>query len=236
MAEFMGQFREQIKLPSSTFVNLNEGFETAKTITLRSGKEVGTTPQTSKSSQNEDEKLLLEEEEDAKTTTRFKQSKKEENEKDILETFRKVQVNITLLDAIKQVPKYAKFLKKALHNKEKDFEQGSSTDLGASINGLPYSIYASMNLGELKNDDVNHLIFPADFYVLDMEDSTHSAPLPILLGRPFMKSAYTKIDVFKGTLTVEFDGEIIDFNISEAIRNTLKAKMGMPLKQPLQEE
>ncbi|CAL9000839.1 unnamed protein product [Prunus brigantina] len=42
---------------------------------------------------------------------RFMQSKKEENEKDILETFRKVQVNIPLLDAIKQVPKYAKFLK-----------------------------------------------------------------------------------------------------------------------------
>ncbi|XP_068315021.1 uncharacterized protein [Pyrus communis] len=39
------------------------------------------------------------------------QTKKEEAEKDILETFRKVQVNIPLLDAIKQVPRYAKFLK-----------------------------------------------------------------------------------------------------------------------------
>ncbi|KAM2757211.1 hypothetical protein PS2_018988 [Malus domestica] len=39
------------------------------------------------------------------------QSKKEEAEKDILETFRKVQVNIPLLDVIKQVPRYAKFLK-----------------------------------------------------------------------------------------------------------------------------
>ncbi|KAM1908062.1 hypothetical protein ACFX14_027623 [Malus domestica] len=42
---------------------------------------------------------------------RFMQSKKEEAENDILETFRKVQVNIPLLDAIKQVPRYAKFLK-----------------------------------------------------------------------------------------------------------------------------
>ncbi|KAM1109890.1 hypothetical protein ACFX19_009354 [Malus domestica] len=41
----------------------------------------------------------------------FMQSKKDESDKDILDTFRKVQVNITLLDAIKQVPKYAKFLK-----------------------------------------------------------------------------------------------------------------------------
>ncbi|KAM1024905.1 hypothetical protein ACFX2C_038138 [Malus domestica] len=114
-------------------------------------------------------------------------------------------------------------------------------DLGASINVMLYSIYASMNLGELKNDgviiqladrsnaypkgvledvlvQVNHLIFPADFYVLEMEDSAHSTPMPILLGRPFMKIAHTKIDVYKGTLTMEFDGDIIDFNISEAIR------------------
>ncbi|KAM1227677.1 hypothetical protein ACFX2J_006863 [Malus domestica] len=222
MAEFMGQFREQGKLPSSTIVNPNGGFETAKAITLRSGKEVGTNPQTSKSSQKKDEKLILEEEEQplpqpSKPSTpsnsgkvgsnsilsnpippnvpfpsRFKQSKKEENETDILETFKKVHINISLLDAIKQVSKYAKFFKelcttrKRISNKEMVW--------------------------------VNHLIFPADFYVLDMEDSAHSTPLSILLGRPFMKTAHTKIDVFKGTLTMEFDGEIIDFNIFEAIR------------------
>ncbi|KAM2360761.1 hypothetical protein ACFXTH_003115 [Malus domestica] len=65
---------------------------------------------------------------------------------------------------------------------------------------------------------VDHLVFPADFYVLEMEDSNHSSQLPILLGRPFMKTARTKIDVFKGTLTMEFDGEVIDFNISDAMR------------------
>ncbi|KAM1271307.1 hypothetical protein ACFX2J_032145 [Malus domestica] len=42
---------------------------------------------------------------------RFIQTKKDESDKDILDTFRKVQVNIPFLDAIKQVPKYAKFLK-----------------------------------------------------------------------------------------------------------------------------
>ncbi|CAN6557521.1 unnamed protein product [Malus baccata var. baccata] len=58
------------------------------------------------------------------TRTATRSLKKEENEKDILETFRKVQVNIPLLDAIKQVPRYAKFLKelcttrKRISNKE----------------------------------------------------------------------------------------------------------------------
>ena len=232
MAEFMGQFREQGKLPSSTIVNPKGGFETAKAITLRSGKEIGTNPKTSKQSQKEDEKLVPEEEEEDKATTReeqtlpqpskaptpsnsgkvgsnsipsnlippnvpfpsrFMQSKKEESEKDILEIFRKVQVNIPLLDAIKQVPKYDKFFKKlcttnkripekeVVHVSEnvsavlqrklppKNKDPGSFTtpcvigntrfehamlDLGASINVMPYLVYASMNLGELKNDGV----------------------------------------------------------------------------------
>jgi len=38
-------------------------------------------------------------------------SKKEDIEKEILEVFKKVELNIPLLDAIKQMPKYAKFLK-----------------------------------------------------------------------------------------------------------------------------
>ncbi|KAM2409068.1 hypothetical protein ACFX1X_028019 [Malus domestica] len=320
MAKFMGQFsKEEGKLPSSTDVNPKGGFESAKAITLRSGKEVGSNPQPSKSTQTEDKKMQSEEKElglptvrieqsllqppthlnsttkgklgsnsmtfnsippNAPFPRRFVQAKKDESDKDILDIFRNVQVNIPLLDAIKQVPKYAKFLKelcttrKRASNKNvvrvsenvsavlqrklppkcKDLDsftipcvigntrfESAMLDLGASINVMPYSIYASMNLGELKNDgviiqladtsnaypkgvledvlvQVNHPVFPADFYMLEMEDSNHSSQLPILLGRPFMKTARIKIDVFKGTLTMEFDGEVIDFNISDAMR------------------
>ncbi|CAN6542261.1 unnamed protein product [Malus baccata var. baccata] len=322
IAEFVGQFREQGKLPNSTVVNPNGGFESAKAISLRSGKQVGSDPQPSNSCSNEVEELIIEEEEQSTPTERvetslpqapkapkpsklankgkevpilinsnvvppnvsfprrFMQSKKEEAEKDILETFRKVQVNIPLLDAIKQVPRYAKFLKelcttrKRISSKEvvkvsenvsavlqrklptKCKDPGSFTipcvigntrfesamlDLGASINVMPYSIYASMHLGELKKDgviiqladrsnaypngvledvlvQVNHLIFLTDFYVLEMDESDHSSTLPILLGRPFMKTARTKIDVFNGTLTMEFDGEVINFNLSDSIK------------------
>ncbi|XP_027156215.1 uncharacterized protein LOC113756986, partial [Coffea eugenioides] len=40
---------------------------------------------------------------------------------------------------------------------------------------------------------IDNLIFPADFYVLDMEDDNSNSS-PILLGRPFLKTARTKID------------------------------------------
>ncbi|CAN6547390.1 unnamed protein product [Malus baccata var. baccata] len=291
-----GKFRDPGQLPSSTIPNPKGGFESAKAITLRSGKEVG-------AGHNEDDILQLEEEASRLSTakvvppllpplpqvlnvpnlpnlshkgknvsnsvhtnvfpsnvpfpSRFMQTKKEEAEKDILETFRKVQVNIPLLDAIKQVLRYAKFLKelcttrKRMSTKEvvkvgenvsailqrklppKCKDPGSFTipcvigntrfesamlDLGASINVMPYSIYASMNLGTLKNDGVNHLVFPADFYVLEMDESDHAPSLPILLGRPFMKTAQTKIDVYSGTLSMEFDGEVVNFNLSDSIK------------------
>ncbi|CAN6554915.1 unnamed protein product [Malus baccata var. baccata] len=311
IAEFVGKFRDPGQLPSSTIPNPKGGFESAKAITLRSGKEVGA-GSSSKTGHNEDELMQMEEEESKQPTTkvvpplpqvpnvpnlpnsvhtnvfpsnvpfpsRFMQTKKEEAEKDILETFRKVQVNIPLLDAIKQVPRYAKFLKelcttrKRMSTKEvvkvgenvsailqrklppKCKDPGSFTipcvigntrfesamlDLGASINVMPYSIYASMNLGALKNDgviiqladrsnaypkgvledvlvQVNHLVFPADFYVLEMDESDHAPSLPILLGRPFMKTARTKIDVYSGTLSMEFDGEVVNFNLSDSIK------------------
>ncbi|CAN6552334.1 unnamed protein product [Malus baccata var. baccata] len=321
IAEFVGQFRDQGRLPSSTVANPKGGFETAKAITLRSGKQVGTEPQASNSSKKEDEKLLFEEEPQTSTTarkdktmpqppiaplpcptpkvshnstqsssiplnvpfpSRFMQAKNDEEEKDILETFRKVHVNIPLLDAIKQIPKYAKFLKKLCTTRNRIREKevvhvsenvsallqrklppkckdpGSFTipcvigntrfdhamlDLGASINVMPYSVYASMNLGELKHDgviiqladrsnaypkgvledvlvQVDHLIFPADFYVLDMEDSVHSPSSPLLLGRPFMKTAQTKIDVAKGAVTMAFGGDMINFKVSESTENT----------------
>ena len=125
--------------------------------------------------------------------SRFAKTKKEENEKEILDTFQKVQVNIPLLDAIKQVPRYAKFLKELCTNKRKlkDDEKVSvgenvsailqrkippkckglgnfiipctigntrfektMLDLGASINVMPYSIYASLNLGPLEETGV----------------------------------------------------------------------------------
>ena len=45
--------------------------------------------------------------------------KMEEVDKEILETFRKVEVNIPLLDALKQIPRYVKFLKELCTHKRK---------------------------------------------------------------------------------------------------------------------
>ncbi|RVW77700.1 hypothetical protein CK203_053380 [Vitis vinifera] len=80
---------------------------------------------------------------------------------EILEVLRQVKVNILLLDMIKQVPTYAKFLKdlctikRGLNVNKKAFlteqvVEKALLDLGASVNLLPYSIYKQLGLGELQ--------------------------------------------------------------------------------------
>ncbi|KAG8486067.1 hypothetical protein CXB51_019448 [Gossypium anomalum] len=47
------------------------------------------------------------------------QYRKGKEEKEILETFKNIKINISLLDAIKQILRYAKFFKKLCTNKRK---------------------------------------------------------------------------------------------------------------------
>ena len=61
--------------------------------------------------------------------------KMEEAEKEILETFRKVVVNIPLLDAIKKIPRYAKFLKELCTHKRK-LKGNERISMGRNVSAL----------------------------------------------------------------------------------------------------
>ncbi|KAK8370748.1 hypothetical protein V6Z12_A01G198400 [Gossypium hirsutum] len=113
-------------------------------------------------------------------------------------------------------------------------------DIEASINVMSFSVYESLNAGFLTKTGViiqledksivhpegalegllvkvNELIFPTDFYIIKMEEDSTLESSGILLGRPFLSTANTKIDVRSGTLTMEFNGEIVKFNVYGAI-------------------
>jgi hypothetical protein len=66
---------------------------------------------------------------------------------------------------------------------------------------------------------IDSLVIPCDFYILDMEhDSCDSSNnTPILFGRPFLKTANTKIDCGKDTLSMEVGDEKIEFNFHDAM-------------------
>ncbi|RDY05529.1 hypothetical protein CR513_10619, partial [Mucuna pruriens] len=206
-------------------------------------------------------------------------TKKLDFDEELLRMFRKVEINIPLLDAIKQIPKYAKFLKElCVHKRKKmkgsverggivmtltrneDFTVGAQTlpkkcrdpeifsipctignctftdamlDLGASINVMPICPCPSQR-AYLPNG----LIFPTDFYVLDMEDETSGKRPTLILGRPFLMTAKTKIDVYSGTLSMEFGDTLVQFNIFEAMKHPTEdhSLFGIDLIEELVEE
>ncbi|XP_057779668.1 uncharacterized protein LOC130998253 [Salvia miltiorrhiza] len=220
---------------------------------------------------------------DAPYPGRLRQKAKEKEASEMMKMFQKVELSIPLLDAIRQIPKYAKFLKDLCSRKVKMDEEvryvmGESVsaviqrklptkrkdpgmftipcniggtnmdkammDLGASINVMSLAVYKRFNIGEMRNTrvviqladrcnaypegvvedvliKVGDLIFPADFYVLDTGPETGENA--ILLGRPFMMTAGTKIDMKTEILTCEFDGIHEEFNIYE----TMKRKQSM---------
>ncbi|PIN17394.1 DNA-directed DNA polymerase [Handroanthus impetiginosus] len=277
LATSLNRLESQGKLPSQTVINPKQN---ASAITLRNSKELREPTKIAKKRSPEEEtekEVAIPPSQSQKPggelpnpmvvqtpfPERFSKSKKQEEEKEILETFRKVEVNIHLLDAIKQIPRYAKFLKELCSNKKKlkgnerisvgenvsavlqrklppkckdpgifsipckignVRNENAMCDLGASINVIPFSIYSSLNVGPLKEMGV--IIQLADRSVVYLEgvledvlvqdNSPNSTQ--ILLGRPFLRTSRTKIDVHDGTLTMEFDGEIIKFNIYDAMK------------------
>ncbi|KAL7610709.1 hypothetical protein Lser_V15G12116 [Lactuca serriola] len=310
LATSMSKLESQGKLPAQTEKNPKHS---ACAITLRNGKE----HEGPKMIEEEEEEMELEKEDEksktpskqvpieAKVTpppfpSRLNKSKREREDNEIMDMFRKVEVNIPLIDVIKQVPRYAKFLKELCTSKKKLKENETvkvgenvsvvlqkrlpqkckdpgvftvpcklgnlhvpraMLDLGASINVLPYSIFKTLNIGTLKKTgviiqlvdrslvhpkgvledmlvQVNELVFPADFYVLDMDDDDSPNLSSILLGRPFLKTARMKIDVYDGTLSMEFDGEVINFNIYDAMRypSDISSLNFMDVTEPLTEE
>ncbi|XP_017984308.1 PREDICTED: uncharacterized protein LOC108663603 [Theobroma cacao] len=101
------------------------------------------------------------------------------------------------------------------------------SDLGVSINLMPWSIFEKLSLGEYKPTSVtlqladrsyvylrgiiedvlvkvDKFIFPIDFIILDMEEDRQ---IPIILGRPFLATARALIDVEKGELTLRIQDQ-----------------------------
>jgi hypothetical protein len=213
------------------------------------------------------------------------QKKNNRYRREFIELFKKVNINIPLLDAIKQFPPYAKFLKELCTNKRKFTKdeqitlseevsavllgklppklkdpgsftvpctignkgfEGAMLDLGASINLMPYHIYKTLSLDDIKPLNIvlkmadqrkvtprgvvenilvkiDELLIPADFVVLDIKEGAigDENEAPIILGRPFMATAGTKIDVQKGILTMTVFDTTVGFRIFDAIRSPM---------------
>ncbi|XP_074370557.1 uncharacterized protein LOC141711774 [Apium graveolens] len=302
-------FREQGALPSQPDVNVKEQ---CKVITLRSGRELPEIaaptlkdeilpPKKRKTHQvnMEISESVDDEPEREKPTQkvpmkpyippipfpqRLKNCKLEKQYEIFLKMFCEIHISIPFVDALAQIPLYAKFMNEVLSNRKKFEEVKTITlheectsviqytippklkdprifslpctigeigikkalcDLGASVSLMPLSIYKRLNLGELKKirislhlidksikyplgvlEDVllkvDRFIIPCDFVVLELNED---ADIPIILGRPFLATAGTNIDVKAGKLTLNVGEVKVDFDLNQAVKG-LSVKTG----------
>ncbi|XP_024022975.1 uncharacterized protein LOC112092050 [Morus notabilis] len=208
---------------------------------------------------------------------RFQKQQQHKQFGKFLNVLKQLHINIPLVEALEQMPTYAKFMKDMLTKKRRfgEFETmaltkecsvilqsklppklsdpGSFTipcsigdtycgralcDLGASINLMPMSFFKQLGICEArpttvtlqfadrsfvypegKIEDVlvrvDKFIFLVDFIVLDYEPDKE---VPIILGRPFLATGRTLIDVQKGELTMRVHDEQVTFNVFKAMQ------------------
>ncbi|GJR73336.1 hypothetical protein Tco_0085701 [Tanacetum coccineum] len=128
------------------------------------------------------------------------------------------------------------------------------TDLGASVSVMPLSTYLNLGLGELShtkltvelaNKTVKHpkgiaknvlvgigkFVFPVDFIILDMPEDVK---VPLILGRPFLSTAYAKIDVFKRKITLRVGDEKIIFKSVKPASSLIKRVYMLSLRERME--
>ena len=112
-------------------------------------------------------------------------------------------------------------------------------DLGASINIMPLAMLRKISDLEVQPTKmqlhlvdrsikypygmvgdvlvkVDKFIFPVDFVIVDMKEDEE---VPLILGRPFMKTARIIVDVDKGELQLRVQEEEVTFNLFYGLKN-----------------
>ena len=114
----------------------------------------------------------------------------------------------------------------------------SMCDSGANINLMSLSVVKRLSLGEITPTTmtlqmadvtlaqpegiledvlikVGKFIFPVDFVVIDIEEDKQ---ISLLLGRPFLATGASLIDVKKGELTLRVGDEVVHFNLNQSLK------------------
>ncbi|XP_050157570.1 uncharacterized protein LOC126631492 [Malus sylvestris] len=152
---------------------------------------------------------------------RLKPKVKDQQLTDFMKTLSKVQINLPLIDAIKNIPSYAKFFKDVCTKKKKliDFEkrlgQGEIKPTSVILQLADRSVAYPRGIIEDLIIKVDNLYLHIDFVILDMDEDMQT---PIILGHPFMATARTLIDVEAGTLTLRVQDQSVVFSLFEATK------------------
>ncbi|GJX68863.1 reverse transcriptase domain-containing protein [Tanacetum coccineum] len=148
-----------------------------------------------------------------------------------LQIFQRLHFDLSFVDALLHIPKFASTFKILLSNKEKLFEL-ANTPLNKNCLkklSLPELTPTRMTL-ELANRSVAYPVgvaedvfvkvgkfhFPADFVVVDYDVDPR---VPLILGRPFLRTARALIDVHREELILRDGDEQLIFHVDNTSKH-----------------
>ncbi|GJZ80741.1 hypothetical protein Tco_0645735 [Tanacetum coccineum] len=107
-----------------------------------------------------------------------------------------------LMDALTQIPKYSKVLKDLLKDKEK-LEELANTPINIERSAI------LLNKVPEKLGDPGKFLIP--YFEADLR-------VPIILGRPFLRTAKALVDLYEEKLTLRIENEELVFRAEKALR------------------
>ena len=158
--------------------------------------------------------------------SRFTKSKRAKSDEEVLDVFRKVNVNIPLLECIKQVPKYAKFLKELCttrrHTRERKVMSMSETVSAVLQRKMPPKLKDPGSFSILVVIGTTRF----EKVMLDLGASINVMPYSVYLSLGLGPLQHDDVVIQLADRSskypkgyVEFDGEVIKFNIFDAMRH-----------------
>ncbi|GJR25567.1 DNA-directed DNA polymerase [Tanacetum coccineum] len=173
---------------------------------------------------------------------RLRKEKEEAQQKKILENLKQLHINLPFIEALAQMPKYAKFLNGLLTNrarleeactitmnercsavllnklplKEKDPEREPKATR-MSLELADRSIQYPIGIVENVLIRVDKFVLPIDFVILDIPEDSR---VPIILGIPFLAAARAMIDVFNKKIMLRVGDDEVIFDMDQSIKRS----------------
>ncbi|GJX44554.1 reverse transcriptase domain-containing protein [Tanacetum coccineum] len=136
---------------------------------------------------------------------RLRKEKEGAQQKKFLENLKQLHINLPFIEALAQMPKYAKFLKGVCEPKATQI----SLELADRSIQYPRGIIENVLI------KVEKFVLPIDFIILDMPEDSR---VPIILGRPLLVTARAMMDVFNKKITLKVRDYEVIFDVDQSIK------------------
>ncbi|XP_017644492.1 uncharacterized protein LOC108485160 [Gossypium arboreum] len=135
--------------------------------------------------------------------------------KRFLEVLKQLHINIPLVKALEQMPSYVKFMKDILSKKRRLGEFDTAALIKGCTTMLMYKLPPKLKDPRSFTIPCSIGMHYVDFLILECE-ADHD--VPIILGRLFLATSRTLIDVQKSELTMRVNDQQVTFNVFNALK------------------